>query len=106
MADCKKALVETGGDIEKATEFLRKKGLAAAAKKSGRVATEGVVTSYIHGNNRVGVLVEINCETDFVARGEAFTQFAREVAMQIAAMNPLVVNPEEIPADLVEKERA
>jgi elongation factor Ts len=105
MADCKKALVETGGDIEKATEFLRKKGLAAAAKKAGRVASEGVVASYIHGNHRVGVLLEVNCETDFVARGEAFTTFAREVSMQIAAMSPLVVSSEEIPAELVEKER-
>jgi len=105
MADCKKALVETAGDIEKATEFLRKKGLAAAAKKSGRIASEGVVSSYIHSNNRVGVLLEVNCETDFVARGEAFTGFAREVALQIAAMNPQYLTAEEIPADLVEKER-
>ena len=105
MADCKKALVETGGDVEKATEFLRKKGLAAAAKKSGRIATEGVVASYIHSNNRVGVLLEVNCETDFVARGEAFTGFAREVALQIAAMNPLYLTAEEIPADATEKER-
>ncbi len=106
MADCKKALVETGGDVEKATEFLRKKGLAAAAKKAGRIATEGVVASYIHSNNRVGVLLEVNCETDFVAKGEAFTSFAREVALQIAAMNPQYLSPEEVPADLVEKERA
>jgi elongation factor Ts len=106
MADCKKALVETGGDMEKATEFLRKKGLAAAAKKSGRIATEGVIAAYVHSNNRVGVLLEVNCETDFVARGEAFQQFAREVTLQIAAMNPLYLSAEEIPAELVEKERA
>jgi elongation factor Ts len=106
MADCKKALVETGGDIEKATEYLRKKGLAAAAKKQGRIATEGVVASYIHSNNRVGVLLEVNCETDFVARGEAFTAFAREVSLQIAAMNPLYLTAEEIPADATEKERS
>ena len=106
MADCKKALVETSGDLEKATEFLRKKGLAAAAKKAGRIATEGVVASYIHSNSRVGVLLEVNCETDFVARGEAFTGFAREVALQIAAMNPQYLTADEIPADAVEKERA
>ena len=106
MADCKKALVETEGDLEKATEFLRKKGLAAAAKKAGRIATEGVVSSYIHSNSRVGVLLEVNCETDFVARGEAFQAFAREVALQIAAMNPQYLSPEEVPAELVEKERA
>ena len=105
MADCKKALVETGGDMEKASEFLRKKGLANAAKKSGRIATEGVVASYIHSNSRVGVLLEVNCETDFVARGEVFQAFAREVALQIAAMNPQYVTPEEVPAEAVEKER-
>jgi len=105
MADCKKALVETAGDMEKAQEYLRKKGLASAAKKSGRVATEGAVASYIHGNGRIGVLVEVNCETGFVARGEAFQTFVREVAMQIAAMNPLYLAPEQVPADLIEKER-
>ncbi len=106
MTDCKKALVETGGDVEKATEFLRKKGLAAAAKKQGRIATEGVIASYIHTNNRVGVLLEVNCETDFVAKGEAFTGFARELTLQIAAMNPQYITAEEIPAELVAKERA
>lgn len=105
MADCKKALVETSGDVDKAMDFLRKKGLASAAKKAGRIATEGAVTSYIHGTGRIGVLVEVNCETDFVARGEAFQAFVREVAMQIAAMNPLFVSSEEIPADFIEKER-
>ena len=106
MADCKKALVEVDGDMEKASEYLRKKGLAAAAKKAGRVATEGVVASYIHSNNRVGVLLEVNCETDFVGRGEAFQGFAREVSLQIAAMNPQYLTLEDIPADAVAKERA
>jgi len=106
MADCKKALVEVDGDIEKATEFLRKKGLAAAAKKAGRIATEGVVASYIHSNSRVGVLLEVNCETDFVARGDAFQGFAREVSLQIAAMNPQYLNGEDVPADVLEKERS
>ena len=106
MADCKKALVETEGEMEKATEYLRKKGLAAAAKKAGRVATEGLVYSYIHGNSRVGVLVEVNCETDFVARGEAFQGFVKEVALQICAMNAQYVAAEEIPAAIEEKERA
>jgi elongation factor Ts len=105
MADCKKALVEVDGDLEKASEFLRKKGLAAAAKKAGRVATEGVVGSYIHSNSRVGVLLEVNCETDFVARGEAFQGFVREVALQIAAMSPQYLAVEDIPAAAVEKER-
>ena len=106
MADCKKALVECQGDLEKAVEYLRKKGLAKAAKKTGRIATEGAVHSYIHGEGRIGVLVEINCETDFVARNEDFQSFAEEVALQIAAMNPLYVNENDIPADLIEKERA
>src|SRR5215510_5002236 len=105
MADCKKALVETSGDMEKAGEFLRKKGLAAAAKKAGRIATEGVVGSYIHSNNRVGVLLEVNCETDFVARGDAFQAFVREVALQIAAMNPLYLTTEDVPAEAIDKER-
>jgi elongation factor Ts len=106
MADCKKALVETEGDLEKAQEYLRKKGLAAAAKKAGRIATEGLVQSYIHGNGRIGVLVEVNCETDFVARGEQFQQFVREVAMQIAAMNPQYLTSEEVPPAVVDKERS
>jgi len=106
MADCKKALVEVEGDMEKAGEYLRKKGLAAAAKKAGRVATEGVVAAYIHSNNRVGVLLEVNCETDFVGRGDAFQAFAREVSLQIAAMNPQYLSVEEIPAAAVEKERS
>ena len=106
MADCKKALVEVAGDMDKAGEYLRKKGLAAAAKKAGRVATEGLVQSYIHGNHRIGVLLEVNCETDFVARGEVFQTFAREVALQICAMNPRYLSIEEIPAEAVAAERA
>jgi elongation factor Ts len=85
MADCKKALVETDGDIDKAIEFLRKKGLAKAAKKAGRTATEGSVSSYIHANGRIGVLLEVNCETDFVARNDDFQTFAKEVSLQIGS---------------------
>jgi elongation factor Ts len=106
MADCKKALTECDADIEKAIDFLRKKGLAKAAKKAGRIATEGVVTSYIHGAGRIGVLLEVNCETDFVGRNEDFQSFSREVAMQIAAMNPLYVAKEDVPAEAVAKERS
>ena len=105
MADCKKALVECEGDVDKAIEFLRKKGLAKAAKKASRAATEGLVHSYIHSGGRIGVLVEINCETDFVARGDDFQQFAKDVAMQIAAMSPEYVRQDEIPAEVIEKER-
>jgi elongation factor Ts len=106
MADCKKALVEVGGDIDKAIDYLRAKGLAKAAKKAGREATEGAVVSYIHGGGRIGVLVEINCETDFVARNEDFVTFTKEVALQIAAMAPQYVRKEEVPADAVEKEKS
>ena len=106
MADCKKALTEVGGDMDKAIDYLRAKGLAKAAKKAGREATEGAVVSYIHSNGRIGVLVEINCETDFVARNEDFVGFTKDVAMQIAAMAPQYVRKEEVPADAVEKERA
>ncbi|MCA9673927.1 MAG: translation elongation factor Ts [Myxococcales bacterium] len=105
MSDCKKALVETDADMEKAIDFLRKKGLAKAAKKAGREATEGAVVSYIHGGGRIGVMVEVNCETDFVARNEDFQAFCREVALQIAAMNPLYVRTEEVPADAVAREK-
>jgi elongation factor Ts len=105
MADCKKALIEVGGDVDKAIDYLRAKGLAKAAKKAGREATEGVVASYIHGGGRIGVLVEINCETDFVARNEDFQGFTRDVAMQIAAMNPQFVRKEEVSADAVARER-
>ena len=106
LMDCKKALKEVDGDIDKATEFLRKKGLAKAAKKAGRAATEGAVLSYIHSNNRVGALLEVNCETDFVGKNEDFKQFCHDVALQIAAMNPDCVRREEMDQTLVEKERA
>ena len=105
MSDCKKALVEVGGDLEKAIDYLRAKGLAKAAKKAGREATEGAVVSYIHAGGRIGVLVEINCETDFVARNEDFIVFTREVALQIAAMNPQVVRKEEVDETMVARER-
>ena len=105
MMDCKKALSETGGDIEKAIEFLREKGLAAAAKKAGRDAAEGIVEAYIHGGGRIGVLVEINCETDFVAKNEDFRALARDIAMQIAAAKPEFVRREEVSNDVIEKEK-
>ena len=105
MADCKKALTEVNGDMEKAIDYLRTKGLAKAAKKAGREATEGLVVSYIHGGGRIGVLVEINCETDFVARNEDFVAFTRDVAMQIAAMAPQFVRKEEVSEDVIARER-
>jgi len=105
LMDCKKALTETDGDIEKAIEFLRKKGLANAAKKAGRLASEGVVTAYVHSNNRVGVLLEVNCETDFVAQTPDFKQFCADVSMQIAAMNPAAVRREDMDTSKVESER-
>jgi len=105
MADCKKALTEVGGDMDKAIDYLRTKGLAKAAKKAGREATEGAVVSYIHGGGRIGVLVEVNCETDFVARNEDFQAFTREVALQIAAMNPQFVRREEVSQDVIDRER-
>ena len=105
MSDCKKALTEVSGDVDKAIDYLRAKGLAKAAKKAGREATEGLVVSYIQGGGRIGVLLEVNCETDFVARNEDFQAFTREVALQIAAMNPQFVRKEEVSADLVARER-
>jgi elongation factor Ts len=105
MMDCKKALVETNGDIEKAIEYLREKGIAKAANKSGRIASEGIVESYIHGGGRIGVLVEVNIETDFAAKNEDFRAFVKDIAMQIAAMNPQYVRREEVPADIIEKEK-
>ena len=106
MSDCKKALTETDADMDKAIDYLRAKGLAKAAKKAGREATEGAVVSYIHGGGRIGVLVEINCETDFVSRGDDFQSFTREVALQIAAMNAQYVRKEEVPADVIEREKS
>lgn len=105
MMDCKKALAETEGNFEKAVDWLRQKGLASAGKKAGRIATEGVVESYIHGEGRIGVLLEVNSETDFVARNPKFREFVRNIAMHVAAVNPVSVNVEDVPADLVERER-
>jgi elongation factor Ts len=104
MMDCKKALTEAGGDFAKAEELLRKKGLAAAARKSARAATEGAVASYIHMGGKIGVLVEVNCETDFVARTEGFQQLVKDVAMQVAAAAPQWVRREEVPPEVVAKE--
>src|SRR5712672_913837 len=105
MMDCKKALQEAGGDLEKAIDWLRKKGLATAQKKAGRSATEGAVGSYIHMGGKVGVLVEVNCETDFTARNEKFQALVKDVAMQIAAMSPEWVRREEVTADALEHEK-
>ena len=105
MMDCKKALTECTGDEEKAVAWLREKGLAKAQKRAGRATSEGVIGSYIHSNGKLGVIVEIKCETDFVARSERFLEFAKNVAMQIAAANPVCVTPEEVPADLLAKEK-
>ena len=103
--DCKKALTEANGDMEKAVDILREKGLSKAAKKAGRIAAEGIVGSYIHGNGRIGVLVEVNCETDFVAQTEGFHARVKDIAMQIAAANPLYVSREEVPADVISHEK-
>jgi elongation factor Ts len=105
MMDCKKALGEVNGDFEKAVEWLRKKGIANAAKKAGRATKEGAVSSYIHGEGRVGVLLEVNCETDFVARTDKFKDFVRDVAMHIAAANPQYVTVEEVPSTVIQKEK-
>jgi elongation factor Ts len=104
MLECKKALEEANGNMEEAVKLLRERGLAKAAKKAGRIAAEGIVASYIHGG-RVGVIVEINSETDFVSKNEEFQQFAKDIAMQIAASNPLYVRPEEVPAEVIESEK-
>jgi len=105
MLDCKKALEEANGDLTKAAEILREKGLSAAANKAGRIATEGVVESYIHAGGRIGVLVEVNCETDFVGKTDQFREFVKDVAMQIAAASPLYVRREEVPQEALDKER-
>jgi elongation factor Ts len=105
MMECKKALEETAGDMEKAVEHLRKKGIAKAEKRAGRTASQGIVVSYIHHNAQVGVLLELNSETDFVARNEAFQQLARDIALHIASADPIGVAAEDVPADLVERER-
>ena len=105
MMDCKRALEEAGGDMAKAAELLRKKGIAKAEKRAGKVASQGVVVSYLHHNGQVGSLVELNCETDFVARTEDFQQLARDIALHVASADPVGVGPEDIPAELLERER-
>ncbi|MBP2635843.1 MAG: tsf [Firmicutes bacterium] len=105
MMDCKKALSETNGDMEKAVDFLREKGLAAAAKKASRIASEGLVEAYIHGSGRIGVLLEVNCETDFVAKTDDYKSLVKDIAMQIAAANPSYVSREEVPEEILNHER-
>ncbi|NPA49686.1 MAG: translation elongation factor Ts [Thermodesulfobacteria bacterium] len=105
MMDCKKALEEAGGDMEKAIDILRQKGLAVAAKRAGKATKEGVVAAYIHATKKLGAMVEVNCETDFVARTEEFQKFAYEVAMHIAATNPICVSREDMPAEVIEREK-
>jgi elongation factor Ts len=104
MLDCRNALVETGGDVEQAVELLRAKGIAAAGKRAGAEATEGVVQSYIHANNKIGAIVEVDCQTDFVARNEKFVEFARDVALHVAAANPIAISEDEVPAEERERE--
>lgn len=106
MMDCKKALNETDGDMEKAIDLLRQKGLAVAQKRAGRATSEGVVQSYIHAGGKLGVLVEVNCETDFVAKTDGFLEFAKDISMHIAAVNPVSISREEVPAELAEREKA
>jgi len=105
MMDCKKALTETQGDMEKAIDLLRQKGLAVAQKRAGRATSEGLIDTYIHAGGKLGVMVEVGCETDFVAKSDAFIEFARNVAMQIAAANPVSIKREDVPAELAERER-
>ncbi len=105
MMDCKRALAEAEGNEEKAVKILREKGLAAAAKKAGRIASEGIIDSYIHGDGRIGVLVEVNTETDFAAKNQEFRTFVRDIAMQIAASRPEYVTRDEVPGDVIEKEK-
>ena len=106
MMDCKTALTETNGDMDKAVDYLREKGMAKAAKKAGRIAAEGIVDSYIHMGGKIGVLLELNCETDFVARGDQFKNLAHDICLHIAAANPQYLTAEEVPADVLEKEKA
>jgi elongation factor Ts len=105
IMDCKTALGECDGDLEKAIDFLRKKGIATAAKRAGRATSEGTVQSYIHMGGKIGVMVEVNCETDFVAKTEDFTEFARNLAMHIAATNPVSIVPEDVPQAVIDRER-
>jgi len=104
MMDCKKALTDTSGDMEKAVDLLRQKGLAVAAKRAGRETKEGVVETYIHAGGKLGVMVEVGCETDFVAKTDDFKAFAKNIAMHIAAANPVAINREEVPADVLQRE--
>lgn len=106
ILDCQKALAENGNDVEKAVDYLRQKGLAAAAKKSGRETNQGLIHAYIHMGGKIGVLIEVNCETDFVARNEEFKSFVNDLALQIAAAKPQYVKRDDIPKDLLDKERA
>ena len=106
IMDCKKALMETDGDLDKAVDLLREQGIADASKKSARIASEGLVTSYIHGNGKIGVLVEVNCETDFVARNQEFVDLCRDIAMQVAASDPGYIAREEIPEEIIEREKS
>ncbi len=103
--ECKDALIHSNGDIEKSIEYLRKKGIATAAKKAGRETSQGLIQAYIHGNGRIGVLLEINCETDFVARTDEFKALAKDMAMQVAAFSPIYIKREDIPSEVVEKEK-
>lgn len=105
MMDCKKALTETKGDMEKAIDLLRQKGLAVAQKRAGRATSEGVIETYIHAGGKLGVMIEVSCETDFVAKNSDFVEFARNVAMHVAAANPVAIRREEVPAELAERER-
>jgi len=105
MMDCKEALKTTGGDMEKSIDYLRQKGISTAAKRAGREASEGQVASYIHPGGKIGVLIEVNCESDFVARSEAFGELVKNLAMQVAAANPLYLVPEDVPPEMLEKER-
>lgn len=105
ILDCQKALQDTENNVEKAIDLLRQKGLAAAQKKAGRETKEGIISSYIHSGSKIGVLIEVNCETDFVARNEEFQAFVKEVALQVAASHPLYVKREDVPADLIEREK-
>ena len=105
IMDCKGALTECNGDMDKAVDFLRKKGLATAAKRAGRAMTEGVVASYVHMDNKLGVLVEVNCETDFVAKNDDFKEFAKNIAMHIAATNPVGIRAEDVPEEIIAKEK-
>jgi len=105
IMDCKAALGECDGDLEKAVDFLRKKGIATAAKRAGRATSEGTVQSYIHMGGKIGVMVEVNCETDFVAKTDDFNQFAKNIAMHVAATNPVSILPEDVPKDVIDRER-